>query len=123
MQAGSRVRWLWWLLAYTTLAIGMIGIVLPVLPTVPFILLAAFAAARGSERLHRQLLDDPRTGPMIEDWNRNRSIARRAKVIATVTMVVSAVVVVLVAPALWIPLVVIAIMLTVGTWIWLRPES
>ena len=37
-------RWLWWLLAYASLGIGIVGIVVPGLPTVPFVLLAAFAA-------------------------------------------------------------------------------
>ena len=49
-------RWLWWLLAYASLGIGIVGIVVPGLPTVPFVLLAAFAAARGSQRLHAWLL-------------------------------------------------------------------
>jgi hypothetical protein len=44
----SRFRWAWWLLAYVALGLGIVGIVVPGLPTVPFVLLAAFAAARGS---------------------------------------------------------------------------
>ena len=48
----SIARLLWWLLAYASLGIGIVGIVVPGLPTVPFVLLAAFAAARGSRRLH-----------------------------------------------------------------------
>lgn len=46
------LRWAWWLLAYASLGLALVGIVLPGLPTVPFVLLAAFAAARGSDRLH-----------------------------------------------------------------------
>ena len=57
-------RWAWWLLAYASLALGIIGIVVPGLPTVPFVLLAAFAAVRGSERLRARLLADPRFGPV-----------------------------------------------------------
>ena len=51
-----RLRWAWWLLAYVSLGLGLIGIVVPGLPTVPFVLLSAFAAARGSMRLHDRLL-------------------------------------------------------------------
>jgi hypothetical protein len=58
-------RWLWWLLAYASLGIGIVGIVVPGLPTVPFVLLAAFAAARGSQRLHAWLLAHRQFGPMI----------------------------------------------------------
>ena len=51
----GRLRWAWWLLAGGSLALGVVGIVVPGLPTVPFILLSAYAAARGSERLHQLL--------------------------------------------------------------------
>ena len=46
------MRWAWWLLAWASLALGVVGVVVPGLPTVPFVLLSAYAAARGSARLH-----------------------------------------------------------------------
>ena len=64
----TRLRWAWWLLAYASLALGLVGIVVPGLPTVPFVLLAAWAAARGSTKLHRWLLAHRQFGPMIRDW-------------------------------------------------------
>ena len=67
-MAASRFRWAWWLLAWAALGLGLVGIVVPGLPTVPFVLLSAYAAARGSERLHAWLLAHPRFGPMIRDW-------------------------------------------------------
>src|SRR5690606_36013468 len=91
MHPKRRFRWAWWLLAYASLGLGLLGVFLPGLPTVPFVLLSAFAAARGSERLHRRLLADPRFGPMIRDWQAGRTVARRAKWMATWTMLASAV--------------------------------
>lgn len=118
----SRLRWLWWLIAYVSLALGLLGVVLPLLPTVPFILLAAYAAARGSTRLHARLLADPRTGPMIRNWNEHGAVSRTAKLLATATMAGCAVALFLVTPVLWIPIAATAIMTTVCTWLWLRPE-
>src|SRR5690554_4375620 len=94
MRPPSRLRWAWWLVAWASLGLGLLGMFLPVLPTVPFILLAAFAAARGSERLHRRLLADPRFGPMIRDWRAGGTVRRRAKWTATWTMLASALVLV-----------------------------
>lgn len=73
-------------LGWLSLIVGIIGIFLPLLPTVPFVLLAAFCFSKGSPRLHLWLLARPHVGPMIRDWERNRSIPRRAKIAATVTL-------------------------------------
>lgn len=60
-------------------ALGTVGLVVPLLPTTPFLLLAAWAFARSSPRLHRWLVGHPRLGPAIGDWQRHRAISRRAK--------------------------------------------
>ena len=121
-QAPRRTRWLWWLLAYASLALGVIGIVVPGLPTVPFVLLSAFAAARGSQRLHARLLADRRFGPMIRDWQAQGAVSRRAKWLATTMMSACAVVMFLTAPKLWMAATGTGIMIAVATWLWLRPE-
>lgn len=120
--ARRRWRWAWWLLAYLSLGLGIVGIVLPGLPTVPFVLLSAFAAARGSQRLHARLLADPRFGPMIRDWETYRAVSRRAKRRATTMMAVCAVIMFLTAPKWWMAATGTAIMTAVAIWLWRRPE-
>lgn len=115
-------RWAWWLLAYASLGLGLVGIVLPGLPTVPFVLLAAFAAARGSQRLHAWLLAHRQFGPMIRDWESQRAVSRRAKRLATTMMAACAVVMFLTAPALWMAATGTAMMAVVAAWLWRRPE-
>ncbi|TCZ82059.1 YbaN family protein [Lysobacter sp. N42] len=118
----GRFRWAWWLLAYVALALGLVGIVLPGLPTVPFVLLSAYAAARGSRRLHERLLADPRFGPMIRDWQAQGAVSRRAKWLATGTMALAAVLMFVTAPRAWMAGIGTAVMAVVATWLWLRPE-
>ena len=118
----SRLRWAWWLLAWLSLGLGLLGVVLPGLPTVPFILLSAYAAARGSQRLHRWLLAHRQFGPMIRDWQRHGAVSRRSKWFAVTTMAACAVVMFLTAPRPWMAMLGSAIMLVVGTWLWHRPE-
>lgn len=118
----SRWRWLWWLLAYASLGIGLVGIVVPGLPTVPFVLLSAFAAARGSARLHARLLAHRRFGPMIRDWEAEGAVGRRAKWLATGMMGVCAVLMFLTAPRPWMAATGTACMTVVGLWLWRRPE-
>ncbi len=127
MGRTHRFRWAWWLLAYASLGLGLLGMLLPGLPTVPFVLLSAFAAARGSERLHRRLLADPRFGPMIRDWQAGRSVARRSKWMATWTMLAStgillAVVLLGEGRSWWVFALPVGCMAAVATWLWSRPE-
>ena len=118
----TRFRWAWWLLAYASLGLGLIGIVIPGLPTVPFVLLAAFAAARGSARLHHRLLAHPQFGPIIRDWQAQGAVSRRAKWLATFMMSACAVIMFLTAPKTWMAAAGTTIMALVAVWLWRRPE-
>ena len=121
LLAGTR-RLLWLLLAYVALALGVIGIYVPGLPTTPFVLLAAFAAARGSRRLHEKLLAHRVFGPMIRDWQASGAVSRQAKRAATGMMALCAVIMFLTAPKLWMAATGTAVMVVVALWLWRRPE-
>ncbi|MEX1166980.1 MAG: YbaN family protein [Hydrogenophaga sp.] len=82
------IRALLWAAGSVSLALGIIGVVLPGLPTTPFILLAAACYAKASPRLHQWLLNHRWFGPMLRDWERDRSLTRRTKTIALVSMAV-----------------------------------
>lgn len=116
------MRWAWWLLAYASLGLGLIGIVVPGLPTVPFVLLSAFAAARGSQRLHRWLLAHRQFGPMIRDWQDGGAVSRRAKWLATGMMGVSSILMLLLMPERLMAIPGTVVMAIVGAWLWRRPE-
>ncbi|HEY5802267.1 MAG TPA: YbaN family protein [Lysobacter sp.] len=118
----SRWRWAWWLLAYASLGLGVIGIVVPGLPTVPFVLLSAFAAARGSQRLHDWLLAHRQFGPIIRDWEAHGAVSRRAKWLAVAMMSACALIMFLTAPRWWMAATGTAIMAVVAAWLWARPE-
>jgi uncharacterized membrane protein YbaN (DUF454 family) len=75
--------------AYFFLALAVVGIFLPVLPTVPFLLLAAWFAARGSEKLHKWLYAHPHLGKILIDWEQNRAISRTSKITAVVMLSIS----------------------------------
>ena len=115
-------RWLWLLLAYLALGLGILGVFLPGLPTTPFVLLAAFAAARGSRRLHERLLAHRTFGPMIREWQASGAVNRRAKYWAIGMMAASSAIMFATAPKWWMAGIGTAIMAMVGLWLWLRPE-
>jgi len=117
------IRALWLIGGLISLGLGIIGAVLPLLPTVPFLLLAAFCFARSSDRLHGWLLHHPTFGPAIRNWRDHGAISRRAKRLATVSILAafSLSVALGLGPKI---LTAQAIMLgLVSLFIWSRPES
>ena len=103
------------------LALGFAGLFLPVLPTTPFVLLAAWAFARGSPKLHEALRRHPRLGPPLRDWERYRAIPRAAKIAAVVGMTLSFLVVVVLSRHWAGPVIVGLIMLCSGAYVVSRP--
>ena len=66
--------------------LAAIGAVLPVMPTTVFLILAAFFFTKGSPRLRQWLLDNPRIGPTIRDWEATGAIPRRIKLLSVSMM-------------------------------------
>ncbi|MCE9662773.1 YbaN family protein [Halomonas sp. M5N1S17] len=82
-------RFVWRTLAYGCIGLGTAGLVVPLLPTTPFLLVAAWAAPKGSPRLARWLWQHPRIGPTLHAWQEQRAVPRRAKRLAVVLLLFS----------------------------------
>jgi steroid 5-alpha reductase family enzyme/uncharacterized membrane protein YbaN (DUF454 family) len=65
-----------------TLALGVIGVVVPVLPTTPLLLLAAFCYARSSERGYRWLMSNRVFGTYLRDYLEGRGLSWRTTISA-----------------------------------------
>lgn len=117
------IRFLWLTLGLLSLAIGLIGAVVPLVPTVPLMLLAAFFFAKSSERLHNWLITHPRFGMAIQDWQDHRAISKRAKIAASISIAIAF----LFSLIIGLPVKLLAIqaitLIAVSIFIWTRPNS
>ena len=114
------VRGLLWVAGSVSLALGLIGVVVPGLPTTPFVLLAAACYAKASPRLHAALLNHRLTGPMLRDWESDRSLTRRSKLIAVGSMLVMVSFSIWSFRHRWIAQAVLVVLGAVGAWVVLR---
>jgi uncharacterized membrane protein YbaN (DUF454 family) len=120
VDKGVRIFWL--LTGLTAVAIGAVGVVLPLLPTTPFLLVAAFAFARSSQRLDRWLREHRSFGALIDNWHREGSIDRRTKRIALVVLVLTPVATWLLDAPLWLIVLQIVVLSGAAVFILTRPS-
>jgi hypothetical protein len=63
------------------LGLGALGMFLPVLPTTPFLLLSAACYYKGSERMHRWLLNNKWFGNYIRNYKEGKGISPKGKIL------------------------------------------
>ncbi len=69
--------------------VGIAGIFLPLVPGVVFLILAAACFARSSPRFEAWLLGHKRLGPPIRRWRETGAIPRYGKILSSVAMAAS----------------------------------
>jgi uncharacterized protein len=117
-----RVRWPYTLLAYVFAALALLGVVIPGLPTTPFVLLAAWAASRGSEPLYAWLRDHRRLGPPLRDWREEGAVSSRAKFVAIGFLILSWTMMMLRGTASWLLAALAALFGGVALFVATRPR-
>jgi uncharacterized membrane protein YbaN (DUF454 family) len=108
-------------LAVVSLGVACVGVVTPGLPTIEFVLLAAWAAARSSPRLHAWILRHRIFGPLLAHWQAGK-LPRRAKWAATATMSLAGLFAALTIPHWPSVAIIVGCMAAVLVWLWHRPE-
>ncbi len=63
-----------------SLALAILGIVLPGLPTTPFALLSAYLYAKSSRKLYNWLLNNKILGPRIKNYHKRNGVTRKGKI-------------------------------------------
>ena len=78
-------------LGCVSLALAVIGVVLPILPTVPFLALAAFCFAKSSDRLNNWPINTKFYQNNLADFKAGKGMTVKTKVriLATVTLVMA----------------------------------
>jgi len=110
-------------LAGLCLVLAVVGAILPGVPSTVFVLMAAWAAARSSPRLHAWLYRSTLFGPGLRHWHDGRKVSRQSKRMAAISMALC-VVILCWTPGVrhWATWLAMVCMATVLGWLWRRPE-
>lgn len=79
-------KWLFIALGSLSLALGILGILLPILPTTPFLLLTAYLYLKGSPKLYNKLMSHKKLGTYIKNFQIHKAIPLKTKIYATVLL-------------------------------------
>lgn len=74
------------------LIFALIGVAIPIIPQVPFAIISAFFFSKGSPRIHLWMRMNKYFGKPVRDWEDHRVIRPKMKIIATLSMVMGAVI-------------------------------
>lgn len=114
--------WMYKCIAVLSLMMAFAGVLLPGLPATEFVILSAWAAAKGSPTIYRFIMSRPYFRDMIENWQNGRVITRKNKVISTISISVCFLILWVHHVALWVLVVATFGMLIALVIIWRRPE-
>jgi len=107
---------------YASLALAVLGALLPLMPTTVFLLIAAWAFGRASPTLRERLRNNPRFGRTLREWEEHRAISPPAKRAAVLAMALSWLVVTLAFRSLPASAIAGACMAGVALYILTRPS-
>ncbi|MCK9324859.1 MAG: YbaN family protein [Bacteroidales bacterium] len=116
---------LWIIAGSLFLGLGVLGIFVPGLPTTPFLLLAAGCYLRGSDRLYQRLINHPRLGRYIQEWQETKGLSRKVKMRSLLLMWVMILLSVTLLIKTWVPRIIILVIGLIGTIVmgWVLPTT
>ncbi|MBN8414466.1 YbaN family protein [Halomonas sp. DP4Y7-1] len=112
----------WQMLAWISFALGVIGAFVPLMPSTCFLLVAVWAASKGSPRFARWIREHPRFGPAVVAWEESGAIPRHAKWMALVMLSLSVIVLLFTVSLWWLKLGLVTMLAGIAIWIFTRPE-
>lgn len=114
---------LWKATGVFCVGLAVLGAILPILPTTVFLIMATACFAKSSPKMQRKLLNNKTFGPLIYEWQQHKSIPRKAKRIALLTIVLSVVWSAYLLQNMLLTLLVILLVTGPFIFLWRLPES
>ncbi|PJE56602.1 YbaN family protein [Marinomonas sp. BSi20584] len=110
-------------IAFLSLIMAFVGVMVPGIPATEFILLCAWSSSKGSPRIYRFLHNNRFTGPVLYNWDNGKVISRSNKVISSISMFLCACLLVCSGINSYVLFFALSGMFVGFLWMWSRPEE
>jgi uncharacterized membrane protein YbaN (DUF454 family) len=119
------VKGLYFIAGTISLALGIIGIILPILPTTPFLLLSAACYAKSSERFYNWLINNKILGAYIRNYIEGTGMPVKVKIFTlSLLWITMSITIFLFIQMIWIKIVLLIIAVIVSIHIiMIRPKK
>ena len=109
-------------LGWLMLVLGGVGIFVPGLPTTIFWILSLWAFTRSSEKMRRYLLQHPKFGKILREWNDYQVVPPIGKIAACLSMGIVCVMTVLTSHHIWVATIICFSLVLVCGYVVSRPS-
>ena len=79
-------RIIWFMIGFTVMCIGLVGIVVPGLPTTPLMILAAACFAKSSQKFYDWVINNKMFGHHVKNYREGKGIPSKSKKIIIPTI-------------------------------------
>lgn len=102
-------RLILYIIGYSSLTLGIIGLIFPILPTTPFLLLAAACFARNSEKAYNWLINNRVFGKFIRDYRAGRGLPIKVKLYTLLFLWMTIIISILFVSIFWVQILLLVI--------------
>jgi uncharacterized protein len=112
----------WNILGFISLGLAYLGVVTPGMPYSIFVVFAAYCFSKGSERMHRWIMNHKLFGPFLTNWGQKRVFPTKMKFFMLAMMSTSLIIMSFTVPVKGV-IYTALFMAVVAVWAWRFPGS
>jgi len=116
-------RLFWLCIGFICVGCGALGVFVPLLPTTVFMIVAAYAFARSSERFHTWLITHAVFGRLIRDWSEHGVVSKKAKWMSSLSMIIIVLLSIFLKAPNWLIILQLIVLGTVAIFLISRPSA
>ena len=79
-------------LGWLCVGLAFIGVIIPGIPTTIFLIIALWAFAKSSKKLHAWLINHKKFGPILKNWQSHKVVPKNAKITMVILQILAVII-------------------------------